>query len=229
MSFRVLRHPGAALDPRAADVVPVRKGGYGRQTFFLAYGEQEAVLNIEDPRYAKALRHPLRARILAALLEREATPTELAGLLDASVGTVAYHVRTLNALGLIELTGETRVRGAVAHHYRAVADPKDESANGGSALAGPPGATLSALDPEICRAIGSFEDDEALATRVSVCLDTAGWHQLADACGQLLKQADRIARSSAERLAQDPQESARAAGMVLFMFEARQEKGDTVS
>jgi len=190
----------------------------------VAYGEREAVLNSEDQRYAKALRHPLRARILDALHEREATPTELASMLGASVGTVAYHVRTLSSLGLIELTGETRVRGAVAHHYRAV-DPADAaSANGVS------GAVLSPLDPQLCpvAALGSFEDEESLAMRASLSLDAAGWRQLSQACNQLLEQADRIARSSAARLAQNPQESERAAGMVLFMFEARAD-GEAVS
>ena len=51
--------------------------------------------------------------------ERQALPNQLAGWLDASLGTVAYHVRTLEQLGLIELVDETRVRGAVEHHYRA--------------------------------------------------------------------------------------------------------------
>src|SRR5262245_48173228 len=75
--------------------------------------------DIDDPRYVKALSHPLRVRILALLQERSASPVELARWLHATVGTVAYHVRTLRALGLIELVGETRVRGGLAHHYRA--------------------------------------------------------------------------------------------------------------
>ena len=67
--------------------------------------------------------HPLRVRILAMLDERQASPNQLAGWLGASLGTVAYHVRTLLQLGLIELVDETRVRGAVEHHYRAIARP----------------------------------------------------------------------------------------------------------
>src|SRR3954466_5273637 len=63
--------------------------------------------------------HPLRVRILAMLQERKASPVELADWLGARLGTVAYHVRTLHQLGLIELVDETRVRGAGAHHYRA--------------------------------------------------------------------------------------------------------------
>ena len=81
------------------------------------------IKNIDDPRYVKAMSHPLRVRILAMLDERKASPNQLAGWLDASLGTVAYHVRTLEQLGLIELVDETRVRGAVEYHYRAKARP----------------------------------------------------------------------------------------------------------
>src|SRR4051794_41971485 len=78
---------------------------------------------IDDPRYVKAMSHPLRVRILARLGERTASPNELAEWLDAPLGTVAYHVRTLRRLGLIELRRETRGRGAVQHHYRALPRP----------------------------------------------------------------------------------------------------------
>lgn len=207
----------------------VKGDSVGLHASVLAYGEREAVLNIDDPRYAKALRHPLRARILATLHESEATPTELAAQLGASVGTVAYHVRTLHGLGLIALTGETRVRGAVAHHYRAVPE-SDQGPGSAAGTNGGPGATVSPLDPEVCpeAAVGSFEDEESLATRATLRLDEAGWRQLSQACNQLLRQADLIARSSAERLAQNPGEADREAGMVLFMFETRQ-GGDAVS
>ena len=82
------------------------------------------ITNIDDPRYVKAMSHPLRVRILALLDERIASPVELAGWLDATLGTVAYHVRTLERMGLVELVRETRVRGAVEHHYRSCGRPQ---------------------------------------------------------------------------------------------------------
>ena len=81
------------------------------------------ITSIDDPRYVKAMSHPLRVRILAMLDERTASPVELAGWLGSSLGTVAYHVRTLERMGLVELVHETRVRGAVEHHYRSVRAP----------------------------------------------------------------------------------------------------------
>src|SRR4029078_5532159 len=77
------------------------------------------ITNIDDPRYVKALSHPLRVRILAMLQQRRASPSQLSEWLDATLGTTAYHVRSLHQLGLIELADETRVRGAIEHHYRA--------------------------------------------------------------------------------------------------------------
>src|ERR1051325_1884065 len=79
----------------------------------------QPITNIDDPRYVKAISHPLRVRILAMLQERTASPSELSEWLGATLGTTAYHVRALHKLGLIELADETRVRGAIEHHYRA--------------------------------------------------------------------------------------------------------------
>ncbi len=84
----------------------------------------DPITNIDDARYVKAMSHPLRVRILALLDERTASPVELAGWLGATLGTVAYHVRTLERMGLIELTRQTRVRGAIEHHYRSTTRPR---------------------------------------------------------------------------------------------------------
>ena len=80
---------------------------------------------LDDARYVKAMSHPLRVTIMAMLEERAASPVELARNLDASLGTVAYHVRTLHRLGLIDLVDETPVRGSIQHHYRVRQRPHD--------------------------------------------------------------------------------------------------------
>ena len=66
------------------------------------------IMNIDDPRYVKALSHPLRVRILAMLQERTASPSQLSEWLGATLGTTAYHVRSLHQLGLIELSEACR-------------------------------------------------------------------------------------------------------------------------
>lgn len=67
-----------------------------------------------------AFGHPHRLRILASIYfaDKPLSPVELAEGLNARLGTMAYHVRTLTAKGLLELDHEERVRGAVQHFYR---------------------------------------------------------------------------------------------------------------
>jgi predicted transcriptional regulator len=71
-----------------------------------------------DPSAAKALTHPLRARLLAEL-QQETSPKDLADRLGEPLGKVSYHIRELARLGCIEQTRTRPVRGAVEHFYRA--------------------------------------------------------------------------------------------------------------
>jgi|SRR5437868_15520797 len=71
----------------------------------------------------KALSHPVRARALAAFSQRIASPSEIAAEQDEAVGDVAYHVRVLRKLGMIELVETRQVRGATQHFYRCVPQP----------------------------------------------------------------------------------------------------------
>jgi DNA-binding transcriptional ArsR family regulator len=68
--------------------------------------------------------HPLRRRIWYAMGEqRPISPRELADDLGEAVNDVAYHVRRLRDLGIIEPAGTRPVRGATQHFYRAVRRP----------------------------------------------------------------------------------------------------------
>jgi DNA-binding transcriptional ArsR family regulator len=185
------------------------------------------VTNIDDPRYVKAMSHPLRVRILALLGERVASPVELAGWLDASLGTVAYHVRTLERIGLIELARETRVRGAVEHHYRATERPtvSDEAW-----AAAPPivkqaavSASLQTIDAyaRAASAAGGFDHRNAHLTRTAVHLDARGWNELSRACMRLLAQVDRIEEAAKERIERNPHsDETQDIALVMMLFEA---------
>src|SRR4051794_8870352 len=104
------------------------------------------ITEIDDPRYVKAMSHPLRVRILALLEERAASPVELAGWLGATLGTTAYHVRALQRLGLIELIRETGVRGGGEHHSRAKPRPPVSDDAGAAA---PPIAKQAAVSASL--------------------------------------------------------------------------------
>src|ERR1700749_1291468 len=76
-----------------------------------------------EARIAKALAHPLRARILQRLGERVASPGDLAVELGAPLGVVSYHVRMLRDYDCVELVRSEPRRGALQHFYRATARP----------------------------------------------------------------------------------------------------------
>jgi DNA-binding transcriptional ArsR family regulator len=190
-------------------------------------GRVKPVPSIDDPRFVKALGHPMRIRILALLQERTATPRELAEWLGATLGTVSYHVRALYDLGLLELVRTTQVRGAIAHHYRTRERPQisDEAW-----AAAPPivkqaavGATLLTMSDYAGASAdaGGFSRDGAMLERAAPRLDAKGWAQAAKACEKLLAELEKIDAAAAARLAKDPQAADVVdAAVVAMLFEA---------
>jgi DNA-binding transcriptional ArsR family regulator len=197
-------------------------------------GPPKRVLRIDDPRYVKALGHPLRVRILAMLDERKASPNQLAGWLGTSLGVVAYHVRMLSQLELIELVDETRVRGAVEHHYRARERPKVTAEGWAQApLIAKQAAVGSSLDviadyARASAAAGGFDRQDAQLLRSLYRLDAKGFAQLSKACDKLIERAEKIGTAAAERIAEDPHaEDIVEAGLGLLLFEAVRLSGST--
>src|SRR3954462_9565224 len=161
------------------------------------------------------------------LQERTASPVELADWLGARLGTVAYHVRTLQPLDLIGLVAETRVRGAVAHHYRAKERPRvtDEAWAQASPMAkqAAVGAALQTIDQyaQASAAAGGFDRGDAHLSRMVMQLDMQGWTELSRAAAELVERIDRIEAEAAERIERDPHaEGITQVGFVLMLFEA---------
>jgi DNA-binding transcriptional ArsR family regulator len=185
------------------------------------------VTHVHDPRYLKALAHPLRIRILAILDEVPASPVQVAERVDASLGTVAYHFRTLSNLGLIKLVATHQRRGATEHVYKAVEHPRfdDESwdALGPVAKQRLLGAMLRQIGEYANRsaAAGGFDRADAHVTRTAFTLDERGWSQLAQATKKWLAEADRIEQAAKKRLAKDGQHPETLnVGLVIMLFEA---------
>jgi DNA-binding transcriptional ArsR family regulator len=191
----------------------------------------QPITNIDDPRYVKAISHPLRVRILAMLQERTASPSELSEWLGATLGTTAYHVRALHKLGLIELADETRVRGAIEHHYRAGKRPmvSEEAWEQAPPIAkqAAVGSTLQIVDEYARRSAagGGFDRAEAHLSRTALQLDAKGWEQLNKACLKFVEQVEKIELGSKERAAKKPHDVG-AAAVVLMAFEAARLSGD---
>src|SRR4051812_30257247 len=77
-------------------------------------------LYIEDVAQADALLKPKRVEIMRQLAEPR-TCTEIGGVLGETPQAIYYHVKRLQAAGLVSLVDERRVRGIVEGIYQAVA------------------------------------------------------------------------------------------------------------
>src|SRR3712207_6094605 len=134
-----------------------------------------------DARLAKAMSHPLRARILATLQARTASPVELAEEFGEPLGHVSYHVKMLESWECIELVETQPRRGALEHFYRAakpapVADRvfNDLPATVRRALADGV-LTQLAGDLAVASERGGFERSDVHLTRTPLAVDEQGW------------------------------------------------------
>lgn len=82
-------------------------------------GREPGEVEYVDGDVAKAMAHPMRVSVLAALNKRVMSPSQYARETDEKVNTVSYHFRVLAEYGLIEEIGTRAVRGATEHFYSA--------------------------------------------------------------------------------------------------------------
>lgn len=186
---------------------------------------QEPVTNITDPRWLRAISHPIRIRLLAMLDEEPASPVILASKLNQPLGTIAYHVRTLYDLGLLKLVSTRQRRGATEHYYKTTGHPasSEEAWEGLDAISKQ--RLLTALIAKATdyatrsAAAGGFDAKEAHISTDALKLDRQGWEELAQEVRKWLARAQEIEQAAAERISQDP-ESVLNAGLTLMLFEA---------
>src|SRR3954467_3064580 len=158
-----------------------------------------------EARIAKALAHPLRARILQRLGERVASPGDLAVELGAPLGVVSYHVRMLRDYDCVELVRTEPRRGALQHFYRATARPNLDEDQWRTLPSGLrqelPGATIQELVGDLGEAAdaGMLEDPEVVVNRTPLELDERGFKKLNRLLARTLEQARTIASESAAR------------------------------
>ena len=187
--------------------------------------EKIPITDVEDPRYVKALAHPLRVRILAMLEERDASPVALAEHLDATLGTVAYHVRTLERLGLIEMVATHQRRGATEHVYAARQHPQFSASAWASTNPMTKHVMVASALSQIgefattSAAAGGFDRGDAIFTRSAIKVDDDGWTALAEATRRWQQELGEIEAAAAKRL-DGTGESGTDAGAVILLFEA---------
>lgn len=182
------------------------------------------VTEITDPKVVKALGHPLRRRILAALDGRVASPSELADEFGEQIGNISYHFKTLERLDLIELVETTPRRGAIEHRYRA------------ACVTYVPGEILAAMpepvrqlvihtwfrkrQEEILAAIeaGGFDGEDKQALRARLSLDETALRELGSKLEEMHKYALGLQEESEARLAKGGEP--KSATVVLMLFGA---------
>ena len=182
-------------------------------------------LDLVDPRIAKALSHPMRARILGILDERVASPNEIAEMIEERLPNVSYHVRALLDLGCIELVDTAQRRGAIEHYYRAIVRPffsdsdwKRLPRSGRQAISD---AALQIIWEDVSEALkaGTFENraDRHLSHN-DVVLDEEGWKAVAKLLNGMIAEVEKIASGSAARLKASGEEGIPAT-VVAMQFE----------
>ena len=180
--------------------------------------------DITDPTVAKALAHPLRTRILAALADRTASPSELAAELDVPLGVLSYHVRRLTALGFLKLVKRVPRRGAVEHYYTATVRPRISDEAWGATPAVVKRASLDAALTQIgsdvgtAAAAGGFDVSDARVSRLGVVVDEQGWLELAHELNDVAERIGKIEADSRARMTAAGTGDQRTAAVVLMLF-----------
>jgi DNA-binding transcriptional ArsR family regulator len=166
----------------------------------------------------------MRTRILGLLDERIASPRQLSGVLDAPLQNVSYHVRELAKLGLIKLVRTTSRRGAIEHHYTAVAAPRisDEAWSELPPIARDrmTGAWLSEIFKQVndAAAGGGFVADDTHLSRTQLVLDAKGRKALAKELETTIQRVHRIHEHARKRLGGNPEAEQRLT-LVMLRFD----------
>jgi DNA-binding transcriptional ArsR family regulator len=161
----------------------------------------------DEHMFTGVVAHPVRARALTILVDREASPTEIGRELGMDASHIAYHVRILREEGLIELTEETPRRGSIEHRYRAVRPDEFTDEEYASLSAEERNRhsrdifCFAAADASCAFGSGSFgERPDHHISRMAMQVDEEGWSDLRDLFKATLEQAYEIKRQSRERL-----------------------------
>lgn len=157
--------------------------------------------------------------------EEAASPAVLGPKLGVPVSRVAYHVRLLNELGLIELVSTRQRRGAVEHFYKTCQHPRfTDEAWGNLDLVSKQRVLTGLLESAHeyamrSAAAGGFDESDAHFTTTRMKLDGEGWRQIAELAKLWLEEVAAVEADAAARIAEDPH-TAIDAGLVIQFFKA---------
>lgn len=178
-------------------------------------------------RMAKAMSHPLRARVLNRMNEGVASPVELAKEFGEPLGNVSYHVRALLDLECIELVKTAPRRGALEHYYRAtrraLADDTTWEQLSPNARRGFAREWFNKSFSDASAAIedGGFERaDDVHLSFTRLALNKRGWSELAVLLREVYERAIELQAEAAELQANGDGGQEMSARLVMAQYEA---------
>jgi DNA-binding transcriptional ArsR family regulator len=183
-------------------------------------------------RLAKAMRHPLRIRLLALMNERPWSPRELSLETGEGLSLVSYHVKVLRDLEMIEETSNRPVRGAVEHFYRAIARayispemarhiPKSAQELAGIDI-------IREIDKDVGEALGGgafYRREDWHLSWTPLLMDDEGCGEAERIVVQAVKDIIAVAESAATRLVEGgPDLKAISIGLGVLLYGRSEEK-----
>lgn len=161
----------------------------------------------------KALANSMRVQILTILNERVNSTTGLARELGVEPGEIAYDVEVLRDMGLIEVVGEKKRRGAMEVFYKAISRAhldELEWPTVPSPVKG--GLRASLLQTIMADAIAAIDEDSydsvegAHMSWTPLIVDGPGWEELVEILRVALEDVLKVSKRSAERLIANDEE-----------------------
>lgn len=171
--------------------------------------------------------HPIQIRALTVLIERVASPKEVAlelGMTRDKAGLVSYHIKELLKRNLVELVREEKVRGAIAHFYKAraplIVTDEDAARMSPEERLEISSWVITLINGDFGQAIESRSIDERPdrhLSRFPLHLDEQGYLDLIEDFNRLFYRTQEIKAESEERLRHSA-EQARPVSAVLACF-----------
>ncbi|MFG2045514.1 helix-turn-helix domain-containing protein [Dactylosporangium sp. NPDC048998] len=166
----------------------------------------EEVMRVATPEQFKAMAHPLRQRLLFALIH-PATISQLATATGSQKGNIAHHLKVLRKAGMVRVVATRTVRGGTEQYYQRTVRRYDLS-----------GEQATAHTPLLVRAVA----DELAGAAPEPFLVLRNIRLTAD---QVTHLTDELTRLSAELTDAGPDEH--RYGLLLTLYQPAQPEPGT--
>jgi DNA-binding transcriptional ArsR family regulator len=166
-----------------------------------------------SPQLAAAMSHPTRVHAMGILLERTASPRQVAAEIGERLNNVTYHLNQLRKLGCVELVRTERVRGGrvLEHFYRATKrlwfDEAAWEALNEKEQFDLAGVTLRMISQDVTASMAAgmfFGEDTAQMARAPMIVDREGWQEITELMARATEGLFEIEARVTERSSDGP-------------------------